>query len=91
MNKSDLPAGFDDGKLPKVLSNTVKISAKFGTGIANLTEKIRQILSVVGFDLKQPICITDRQENLLKQLKNAKSKSNAHSLITELLNGKLRV
>ena len=91
LNKSDLPAGFDTGKLPKVLSDTVQISAKFGTGIANLTEKIRQILSVVGFDLKQPVCITDRQKNLLKQLTDVKSKSKAHSIITELLNGKLSV
>jgi tRNA modification GTPase len=91
LNKSDLPAGFDAGKLPKALANTVQISAKLGTGIAELTEKIRQFLGVIGFDLKQPICITDRQKNLLEQLKNAKSKSKAHSLITELLNGRLRV
>jgi len=91
LNKSDLPAGFDAGKLPKTLTKTVQISAKFGTGIAELTEKIRQLLGVVRFDLKQPICITDRQKNLLTQLKNAKSKSKAHSIITELLNGELSV
>ncbi len=91
LNKLDLPAGFDTGKLPKALADTVQISAKFGTGIAELTEKTRQILNVVGFDLKQPVCVTNRQKKLLKQLTNVKSKSNAHSIITKLLNGQLSV
>ena len=89
LNKSDLPAGLDIGKVPKILANTVRISAKFETGIENLTEKIRQLAGVADFDLHTAVCFTHRQENLLKQLKNVESKQHAASLITELLNGQV--
>jgi tRNA U34 5-carboxymethylaminomethyl modifying GTPase MnmE/TrmE len=69
----------------------VQISAKEGAGIEDLLEKIRQICGVADFDLKTPVVFTIRQENLLKQLKNAKSKRQATSIITELLNGQLCV
>ena len=86
LNKSDLPAKFDTAMLPDTLGNIVQISAKFGTGIENLTEKIREICGVADFDLQQPVCFTSRQENLLKQLKKTKSKQQAVSIITDLLN-----
>jgi tRNA modification GTPase len=89
LNKSDLPDRFDTTKLPESLTNTVKISAKLGTGIENLLKKIRQIFGVDDFDLQQPVCITARQENLLEQFKKAKSESKAASIITELLNGRV--
>jgi len=89
LNKSDLPPKFDAGKLPRSLSNTVQISAKYGNGIENLCEKIRQIYGVADFDLHTPVCFTDRQETLLKQLKDAKSTQQATSIISELLNGQV--
>jgi tRNA modification GTPase len=89
LNKSDLPARFDTGKLPPILANTVQISAKFSTGIENLLKKIRELAGVADFDFHQPVCFTNRQENLLKQLKEAKSKNHAASLITELLTGQV--
>ncbi|MFZ2146965.1 MAG: GTPase [Sedimentisphaerales bacterium] len=89
LNKCDLPAKFDISKLPEILSNTIKISAKEGTGIENLLEKVRQVCGVADFDLKTAVCFTDRQENLLQQLTNIKSKQQASSIITELLNGKI--
>ncbi|MHC4543569.1 MAG: GTPase [Planctomycetota bacterium] len=91
LNKSDLPAKLDTGNLPKIFANTVQISAKFETGIENLTEKIQQLTGAIDFDLHTAVCFTDRQENLLMQLKNAKSKQQATSIITELLNGQLLV
>jgi tRNA modification GTPase len=91
LNKSDLPARFDTGKLPQVLANTVEISAKFGNGIENLLEKIQQICKCLDFDLKTTVCFTSRQENLLKQLQKAGSKQQAISIITELLNAPLSV
>ncbi|UCE99322.1 MAG: 50S ribosome-binding GTPase [Planctomycetota bacterium] len=91
LNKCDLPAKFDTRKLPAILGDTVEISAKFVTGIESLLKKIQEVLEVAGFDSKQPVCITKRQENLLKQLKKAKSKSDGASIITELLNGRLGV
>ncbi len=91
LNKSDLPEKFDIGKLPESLSNTVKISAKFGDGIENLLEKIQIVCGVTGFDLKTAVCFTARQENLLKQLEKADSEQLAVSVITELLNAPLSV
>ncbi|MBA7693859.1 tRNA modification GTPase MnmE [subsurface metagenome] len=91
LNKSDLPPKFDTGKLPEILSNSVQISAKEGTGIEDLIEKVRQICGVAEFDLKTAVCFTDRQENLLNKLTDIKSKQQAASIITELLNGQLRV
>jgi tRNA modification GTPase len=90
LNKSDLPARFDAGKLPRVLINTVSISAKFSNGIENLTRKILQICSVADFDIHTTVYFTPRQENLLKQLTKVKSKKQATTLITELLYGKIK-
>jgi len=89
LNKSDLPAAFDTGRLPRELADAVQISAKFGTGIEKLVEKIPQICGVADFDLRTAICVTGRQENLLKQLQKAKSEQQATSIITELLNGNM--
>ena len=91
LNKSDLPAKFETDKLPKILSDTIQISAREGTGVENLLEKIRQVCGVADFDLKTPVVFTSRQEEVLKQLKNAKSKQQATLIITELLNSQLRV
>ncbi len=91
LNKSDLPAKFDINRLPKNLSNTVQISAKFGNGIETLIKKIQIICGVTNFDLHAPVCFTPRQENLLKKLQKTKSKQQAVSVITELLNSQLSV
>jgi len=87
LNKSDLPVKFDTSRLPATLSNTVQISAKESTGIENLSEKIIKTVGATDFELREPVCFTARQENLLKQLRNTKSKEQAISIITELLKG----
>ncbi len=89
LNKIDLSPTFDTSTLPQILSNTVQISAKFGTGIENLCDKIRQVYNVADFDLHTPVCFTDQQKILLKQLKNVDSKDHAVQIISELLNGKV--
>jgi tRNA modification GTPase len=91
LNKTDLPARFDAAALPQALRDTVKVSAKLGTGIEKLLKKIPQICGAAGFDLKSPVCITGRQEHLLKQLRETESKEQATAIITELLNGRLDV
>jgi len=91
LNKSDLPEQFDTNKLPDFVSNTIKISARTGNGIDKLTEKILQITGTAEFDPHQAVCFTDRQENLLMQLTTVKSKEQAASIITELLNGRVCV
>jgi tRNA modification GTPase len=89
LNKSDLPSRFDADKLPKVLANTVKISAKFGIAIDELIEKMQQILGVAEFDASGSVCFTIRQRKLLEQLKNAESKAQVSSIAGELLNEKV--
>ena len=89
LNKSDLSAVLDAADLPQVLADTVIISAKFATGIEHLAERIRQICGVADFDLRQPVCISSRQESLLRQLKKTRSKSQAGYLITALLKGQV--
>ena len=91
LNKSDLPTKFNISQLPANLSNTVKISAKDGTGIESLNEKIVKTVGATVFELREPVCFTTRQENILKELTNAKSKQQAISIITELLNGQIHV
>ena len=91
LNKSDLPSKFNAASLPEKLTDTVQISAKLGTGIENLLEKIRQTCNIIDFDLKTPVCFTLRQENLLKKLQQADSEQHALSIITELLKAPLSV
>ena len=87
LNKSDLPAKFDLSRLPQTLLNSVQISAKEGAGIESLSEKIGNALGTTDFDLREPICFTRRQENLIKKLTATTSKQHAASIITELLKG----
>jgi tRNA modification GTPase len=92
LNKSDLPNKFDYAKLPNFLSSsTIRISAKFGDGIEELLQKIKEVLGIVNFDLKQAVCFTVRQEKLLKKLAGVKSKERAVLTTTELLNGQVNV
>ena len=92
INKSDLPRRLDTTKLPgNLVSNIVEISAISGTGIDTLTEKVCEITGVKNFDFRQPVCITCRQERLLKRLTAINSKDKARSIITELLSGPLNV
>ena len=88
-NKYDLPNRLNSNKLPQILAKKIKISAKFAKNIDEIAEKIQQITGSNDFDLNQPAVFTARQENLLGQLIEAKSKSDALSTIAELLNGQL--
>ncbi len=89
LNKSDLPRKLDESKLPKNIGRPLGISAKFGNGIEQLIQEIRDTLGVSGFNLQSPVCFTDRQQDLLRQLVNIKSKDRVAQLISELLNGRV--
>jgi tRNA modification GTPase len=91
LNKTDLPVRFDSSQLPQNLGNTVETSAKFATGIEKLIHSTEQMLGSAKPDYRRPVCFTIRQEGLLRQITAAKSKDDAVSAISELLNGKLRV
>jgi tRNA modification GTPase len=91
LNKSDLPLRPDTSRPPNALSNAVRISAKNGDGIENLKQQIQQTTGVGNIDPKQPICFTCRQRNLIEQLADAPSAQRGATIITELLDGRLRV
>jgi tRNA modification GTPase len=91
LNKSDLPLRPDTSRSPNALSNAVRISAKNGDGIENLKQQIQQTTGVGNIDPKQPICFTCRQRNLIEQLADAPSAQRGATIITELLDGRLRV
>ncbi|MHC4842357.1 MAG: GTPase [Planctomycetota bacterium] len=91
LNKSDLPAKLKKDKLPPILKDIISISAKNGTGLEQLLEKILEITDTNDFDLSTCVCFTGRQESLLQKLCNVKSKQQALSIITELLNGNVSV
>jgi len=91
LNKIDLPVRFDTSQLPQNLSNIVSISARFSTGCDEMIKTIEQILGVAELDYKKPLCFTRRQEQLLQQIISSKTKEQTVSVISELLNGKLRV
>jgi tRNA modification GTPase len=91
LNKCDLPGRLDSSKLPGSLAERVEISAKLGTGIEKLLKKMSQVWGVSEFDLKTPICFTERQQNLLTELLRAESNQQAAAILRELLNGPVSV
>ena len=85
LNKSDLEERFDAKRLPEGLRNVVKISAKKGEGIDKLVEKIIEKFEITGFDTQRAICVSKRQERLLRQLKEAGSKKKVFEIISLLM------
>jgi tRNA modification GTPase len=88
-NKIDLKGALEGKKpiLRKTLQKSakiVKISAKAGTNIEKLLTTLKKIAKVDTFDTQQPVCITGRQEGLLKRLKMAESKDEAAAIVREL-------
>ncbi|MHC4271937.1 MAG: GTPase [Planctomycetota bacterium] len=91
LNKSDLHAKLDMSKLPPNFHDYVSISAKNRTGLDKLFQKILVATEIEIFDLFSPVCFTRRQEILIHQISSLKSKEQALSIITELLNGDVSV
>jgi len=84
-NKSDIGSELGERDLNFEFAAAVRISALRGEGVERLLGKIRQVLEVTDFDLRRAVCFTDRQQKLLSQLCDAKTASQAKSVITELL------
>ncbi len=91
LNKADLEGKFDTAGLPRELADCAQISAKFEAGIEDLKQKVLEICGVGGFDLGAAVAVTERQRQLLEQVRREKTKEGAISVITELLNGQTRV
>ncbi|MHC4154805.1 MAG: GTPase [Planctomycetota bacterium] len=91
VNKCDLPGSLECDKLAPITGEIVRISAKSGTGIENLVQKIPQTCGADDFASKSAVCVSKRQEILLGRLQKAPSRQEAVTIIAELLNGRLEV
>ncbi len=91
LNKADLLSHLDIAHLPDMLGRTVRISAKQGSGIDDLTRAIHHICGVVDFDPRTPVAFTDRQLRLLESLQHSDSKAHARLILSELLENLLPV
>jgi len=88
LNKVDMPKALDTRHIegPKV-----EISAQHGSGIGRLNEAILSVLGLADFNLRQSVCFTLRQSNLLVEILQADTKERAVSAISRLLNDKISV
>ncbi len=91
LNKSDLGVCGSIDTLKSDFDAIVSVSAKTGVGVEGLAQAMQQVLGVDVFDSYRSVCFTDRQEQILRQIAKAEDKSQAKTLITELLNGKVCV
>jgi len=89
-NKSDLGGQLGERDLWFDFVDSVRISAKSGSGVRRLINKIREVLGIAEFDLQAAVCFTERQRHLLAQLNKAESKRRARAIIMELLKGQRR-
>jgi tRNA modification GTPase len=87
LNKIDMPVKLDTSGSDDVVS----ISAKEGTGLEIIVERITEISGVDGFESKAAVCFTQRQRRLLEELARAESAGRCGAVIAELLNGTLAV
>ena len=91
LNKSDLTSKLTEKDLPAKLGNIISISTKTCEGIDNLKKDILQTCFADEADIYETIAFTERQLRLIKQLSENNSTDNVNLLITELLNGQLKV
>jgi len=91
LNKSDLPGTLDPASLPAHFSDSVRVSARQGTGIDELIRAIHRVCGLPELDYQTPVAFTDRQCKELEQLRGAVSVSEAAGIIEELILGQLVV
>jgi tRNA modification GTPase len=85
LNKADLPPRFDPADLPPQLGQTVRISAKQGTGLDDLIRAIHHVCGVADFKPRTPVAFTDRQRRLLQSLPRSDTKAQARRILSDLL------
>jgi len=84
-NKCDL---LTPRQRENVYSKYVRLSAQSGDGIDELTKAILMALKIADFDDRTPVCFTDRQLLILRQILNTHDKPTAKKYIQTLLFGK---
>jgi small GTP-binding protein len=87
-NKCDLLTGRQrDG----IYSKYVRLSAATGDGLEALTDRLLAALKVADFNPRTPICFTDRQLHILRQLLHTKEKPEAKTHLQSLIFGEKSV
>jgi tRNA modification GTPase len=76
-----------DAQRDTLYSKYVPISAKTGDGIDRLIHTVTRALKVCDYDVSTPVCFTDRQLDILRQLIHTKEKEHARTQIESLLFG----
>ncbi len=89
LNKSDLPERFPVSTLPDPWRNVVRLSARQGEGLQDLTTAIHQACGVADFDSRATLAFTLRQFSLLERLSSAAAPEEARRCVTDLLEGPL--
>jgi tRNA modification GTPase len=87
LNKADLSPCLDAASIPASLGSAVRISARQASGIEELIRAIHQVFGTAVFNTKTAVAFTPRQCSLLEQVKDARSKSQANQIISQLLIG----
>ncbi len=87
LNKSDLPGQLNPEDLGRDPAHVISISAKQQTGLTQLLNHIECTLNITDFDITQPLCITSRQQDSVKQILAAKTMAQAQSPLKSVLNG----
>jgi tRNA modification GTPase len=85
LNKCDLKNGTKSCFFSQKFSEISKISAKSGTNLDKIIEKVQKICGVEGFDVRSAVCFTERQKRLIERLAEAGSKGEAKGVIMELV------
>jgi len=83
-NKCDQLTPFQRDAL---YSKYVPISARTGDGVDRLIETVAKALKVSDYDVTAPVCFTDRQLEICRQMIHTKEKEQARTLIEALLFG----
>jgi tRNA modification GTPase len=70
-----------------IYSKYVRLCAKTGDGIEQLIQKLLETLKIADFNLLTPVCFTDRQLTILRQILRTKDKPAAQKHLQTLLSG----
>jgi HPt (histidine-containing phosphotransfer) domain-containing protein len=84
-----LQGHLDTGRLLGLPADKVMVSAKVGSGIDSLVRSIERICGLFEIEAGAAVCFTERQEELLRQLRGAKTEKQSGLIIRELLSGPL--
>jgi len=88
LNKSDRPSQLNLKDLNLDPAFAISISAKEQTGLTRLLDQIECTLNIKDFDLIQPLCITSRQQEGVRQILAAPTMTQAQCSLKFLLDGK---